>query len=152
MAGGETIEDQITEAIRLSRSGYLAAGSIGNKIRRNIFVVRATLDRMVRHGRLECTAGEFPSKDRFSLVVDGVAMMAMPVRVAPALPVAVRPSDDDGDDGVYSDDDLLMEDKREAVHAAKLWRERMGERRWREDPRALKEVCGKQFLPFSEPR
>lgn len=137
-AAPSTIEQRIIDAIRANRGGCAAAGSIAARLKIARTVVERALDDMLDLGTIECIDAGAGNCDLFRNIVAG-----KPVGV---LPPRLRGACGDGDDD--SDDTSLSF---EQVQAERLWKARMGDSRWHDDPRATAELrSGKQFLPFSE--
>lgn len=145
-----TIEQQIVAALCRMRGGCGAASTIAGKVKSSVTIVRAALDGMCRRGQMVCVDGGSEEADVFRMVVDGRTIGVLPPRLREQ--PAARDDGEDSDDQA-GDDDPDGSLSFAQVQAEQMWKDRMGEQRWHDDPRALAEVrSNKQFLPFSERR
>jgi hypothetical protein len=114
-------------------------------------VVRAALDRMVREGKLDCRGDGNEGVDVFRPILDGRIIGSLPPRLR-----HLESGDADVEDfsvGHDSEDDPGERIDFALVRAAALWKSRMGDQRWHDDPRALAErPSGREYLPFTERR
>lgn len=138
--------EKIANAIRHSRRGILMAGSVAWKLKASLTTVQRHLDRMCREGKVECIASD-DGQLLYRNLVNGAPEGLPPKRRKGAQERSFAPVADDGGDQDDEDYTMSVEMKR----AAALWKDRMGDQRWRDDPRALAERMRQPHMlpPFS---
>lgn len=117
---------KITDTIARTRGGCAMASTIATRMSRSVSVIQPVLDQMVTYGYLECLSGN--GVEVYRNIVDGFPVGDIPKVMRPA--ELILASDE------MPDDDTM---DRCATVAAAMWRERMGDDRWYDDPRALRE-------------
>lgn len=134
-------------AAALGRAGGVAtANTVAKRMSRGKDHVERGLDQLVEAGAAESWAFRKTRRYRITgTVPDGIvgrmACGRRPIVRAESIPIAC----DDPDDEIELDG--------EAARAAQIWAQRMGKRRWHDDPRALRQAPGAtHLLPPFEPR
>ena len=126
-----------------TRGRIATVSTIANRLERGVSLVQRALDQMVRDRILEAVITHKGDQYRLRDGVIGAEGEVLPYDKS-ALP-PVEACDDDGDL-----DDSPMGMTAEQATAAALWRARLGDSRWRDDPRALRERVQQQHCvpPF----
>jgi hypothetical protein len=125
---------EIADTINESRAGQLCAATIATRLSRGVRLVQRALDQLVamRVARLYET-GDAPVYEIIAPVPRGSVEGREPIERT-----ALQIAEEEIDDGA-EDEGELTSPAREALAAAHIWKERLGDQRWTDDPRALRE-------------
>lgn len=124
----------ITDTLRASRRGTMKASTVAQNLRLSVSAIHRHLDRMCREGLTECI--EVNGESFYRNLVNGRPEGLLPRRAAK------RDDDSDAADADRNDQDDIeaFALSAEMSRAAQMWKDRMGEQRWHDDPRALAQL------------
>ena len=148
---------EIAEAFAKGKSGQAGIWAIAYRLKRSTTIVRRALAVMVDRGL--CRHVGPPHMDVFEMTAGAdTTGQVEPQKPRGPLPKELRAAANDVDPDDVDPDDVEQDDllndmqaigaMREHVIAAALWAERMGDHRWRDDPRATAErMQARHLLP-----
>jgi hypothetical protein len=148
--GGKTSTlefSDIADVLRVSRGHIAPVSTIANKLQRGVSFVQRALDGMAEAKMVEIVQTAHGPQYRLpeGVAVSGAVEPRQPVVSADVDIPADGDMDEDGDETNVCDG--LTHEQR---HAAALWAYSLGDRRWTDDPRAVRENLHKPHLlpPF----
>lgn len=146
MAGAGLTYRDIATALSYLRLGSITCGGLATRMATSATVVQRGLDAMLKAGAVQELLSSTGQR-RYTLtgqpVPDGEVplLAAGRTRIRETVFERASPVERDGDD--EAENKFAASEIRKAEQ---LWKARMGDQRWRDDPRAVNEPVGRAFL------
>ncbi len=142
-AAGPLAYADIAAALARTRNGTAMPGTVATRLSRAVTFVKRALDAMVALGFCR-VANDARGHQHYTLIAEPPSDLALAPRPNMGRPKAGETSHSDIDEAENTSRAM------ELALAERLWRERMGTQRWRDDPRAVAERVPQTHLrpPF----